>query len=114
MSSTYGIVSRPCEPAAPLPARPRPPRIPDMFGPGPPAPAPAAVLALALPPTACDGGVHGTPGGSGVRDPYSPKAGNGGYDATHYGLTLSYDPARHPLTGTAVITAHATKDLSAF
>src|SRR3954471_14610679 len=77
-------------------------------------PVAAPLLALALPLTACDGGVHGTPGGSGVRDPYFPKAGNGGYDVTHYGLPLSYDPARHHLTGTAVITAHATKDLSAF
>ncbi|WP_078916917.1 M1 family metallopeptidase [Streptomyces sp. NRRL S-813] len=71
-----------------------------------------AVLALAL--TACDGGVHGTPGGSGLRDAYFPKAGNGGYDVTHYGLTLAYDPRHRRLTGTARITARATKDLSAF
>ncbi len=64
--------------------------------------------------TACGGGVHGTPGGSGVRDPYFPKAGNGGYDVTHYGLRLSYDPDAHRLTGTATLTARATKDLSAF
>ncbi|MET8246026.1 M1 family metallopeptidase [Streptomyces sp. NPDC005202] len=72
----------------------------------------SALLALTL--TACGGGVHGTPGGSGVRDPYFPKAGNGGYDVTHYGLTLAYDPDHHHLTGTAKITARATKDLSAF
>ncbi|MFF8944504.1 M1 family metallopeptidase [Streptomyces sp. NPDC014864] len=72
----------------------------------------SVVLALAL--TACGGGVHGTPGGAGVRDPYFPKAGNGGYDVTHYGLTLAYDPKGHRLSGTAVITARATKDLSAF
>ncbi|WP_372337673.1 M1 family metallopeptidase [Streptomyces sp. MK5] len=71
-----------------------------------------AVLALAL--TACDGGVHGVPGGSGLRDAYFPKAGNGGYDVTHYGLTLAYDPDHRRLTGTARITARATKDLSAF
>jgi aminopeptidase N len=57
--------------------------------------------------------VHGTPGAAGVRDPYFPKAGNGGYDVTHYGLRLAYDPARHHLTGTATITARATRDLSA-
>ncbi|MET8942432.1 M1 family metallopeptidase [Streptomyces sp. NPDC004542] len=74
----------------------------------------AALLVLALPLSACDGGVHGVPGGSGVRDPYFPKSGNGGYDVTHYGLTLSYDPARRHLSGTAVITARATEDLSAF
>ncbi|MEU6538123.1 M1 family metallopeptidase [Streptomyces sp. NPDC047000] len=64
--------------------------------------------------TACDGGVRGTPGGFGVRDPYFPKLGNGGYDVRHYGLTLAYEPGGHRLTGTAVITARATQDLSAF
>ncbi|MFD5160567.1 M1 family metallopeptidase [Streptomyces hawaiiensis] len=81
----------------------------------PAAPLPAApLLAAALVLTACGGGVHGTPGGSGVRDPYFPKAGNGGYDVTHYGLRLAYDPDAHHLTGTATLTARATKDLSAF
>jgi aminopeptidase N len=76
---------------------------------------PAALFALALTLTACDGGVHGTPGGSGVHDPYFPRAGNGGYDVGHYDLRLAYDPTRgHRLTGTATITARATKDLSAF
>ncbi|MFF9329757.1 M1 family metallopeptidase [Streptomyces sp. NPDC014776] len=60
------------------------------------------------------GGVDGTPGGSGLRDPYFPKAGNGGYDVTHYALTLAYDPGTRHLTGTADITARAAKDLSAF
>ncbi|MDF3300410.1 M1 family metallopeptidase [Streptomyces tropicalis] len=72
----------------------------------------AALLALAL--TACGGGVHGTPGGAGLRDPYFPRAGNGGYDVAHYGLTLAYDPGTRHLTGTAVITARALRDLSAF
>lgn len=70
-------------------------------------------LLCVLPLTACGGGVHGRPGSHGLRDPYFPKAGNGGYDVTHYGLTLAYDPDRHRLTGTAVITARATEDLSA-
>jgi len=70
------------------------------------------LLALAL--TAC-GGVHGTPGGSGVHDPYFPKSGNGGYDVSHYDLKLDYTPGDRPrLTGTATLTARATKDLSAF
>ncbi|MEU0008340.1 M1 family metallopeptidase [Streptomyces sp. NPDC006314] len=77
-------------------------------------PAAAALLALALTVTACDGGVHGAPGGSGVRDPYFPKAGNGGYDVGHYALTLDYTPAARHLTGTAVITARATRNLTAF
>ncbi|NNN34116.1 M1 family metallopeptidase [Streptomyces sp. S3(2020)] len=73
----------------------------------------AVLLALAL--SACTGGgVRGTPGGSGVRDPYFPKAGNGGYDVGHYALRLSYDPEAEHLSGTAVVTARATQDLSAF
>ncbi|MFD7303498.1 M1 family metallopeptidase [Streptomyces pharetrae] len=70
-----------------------------------------ACLVLAL--TACGGGVEGTPGGSGVRDPYFPKAGNGGYDVTHYALTLDYTPDSRRLTGRAVVTARATQPLSA-
>lgn len=64
--------------------------------------------------TGCGGGVRGTPGGAGVRDPYFPRAGNGGYDVGHYDLTLAYDPDLRHLTGTAVVTARATQDLSAF
>ncbi|MGW4272451.1 M1 family metallopeptidase [Streptomyces seoulensis] len=71
-----------------------------------------ALLAVAL--SGCDAGVRGTPGGAGLRDPYFPKAGNGGYDVAHYDLTLGYEPAGRRLTGTAVITARATQDLSAF
>ncbi|MGW0535835.1 M1 family metallopeptidase [Streptomyces sp. NPDC003032] len=79
----------------------------------------ACALALTLLATvsACSGsGVDGTPGADGVRDPYFPKLGNGGYDVTHYGLRLGYDPdpeSRH-LTGTAEITARADKNLSSF
>ncbi|MEV5952606.1 M1 family metallopeptidase [Streptomyces sp. NPDC051987] len=73
----------------------------------------ALALSVALTLTA-RGGVHGTPGGAGLHDPYFPKAGNGGYDVRHYGLTLAYDPATRHLTGTAVVTARATQDLTAF
>ncbi|MFJ5777515.1 M1 family metallopeptidase [Streptomyces sp. NPDC093094] len=62
----------------------------------------------------CGGGVRGTPGGAGLRDPYFPKAGNGGYDVTHYSLDLAYEPARRELSGRAVVTARAVQDLSAF
>ncbi|MCX4763081.1 M1 family metallopeptidase [Streptomyces sp. NBC_01275] len=86
----------------------------------------ASLLALGL--TACDSGGHdesgasGASGASGLGDPYFPKAGNGGYDVTHYGLTLAYEPADDPddtsdggrLTGTAVLTARATQALSSF
>jgi len=73
-------------------------------------------LALTLVVTACSGpgGAHATPGSEGVGDPYFPEAGNGGYDVTHYALTLTYTPDTHALTGTAQITARATRGLSAF
>ncbi|MEU6127328.1 M1 family metallopeptidase [Streptomyces sp. NPDC047123] len=61
---------------------------------------------------ACGG--DGTPGADGVGDPYFPRLGNTGYDVRHYGLTLGYDPGSRHLTGTAVITARATKHLSSF
>jgi aminopeptidase N len=70
------------------------------------------LLAVAL--TACGGGAEDALGDSGVRDPYFPKAGNGGYDVTHYDLTLAYDPGTRRLTGRATLTARATQDLSAF
>ncbi|MGW7455456.1 M1 family metallopeptidase [Streptomyces sp. NPDC054787] len=75
-------------------------------------PALAALLALT---TACTGGpVQGRPGASGLRDPFFPKAGNGGYDVDHYELDLDYDPADGQLNGTAVITARARQGLSSF
>lgn len=79
--------------------------------------APAAVL-IVLTGSACTdadrAGVQGAPGAAGLRDPYFPKLGNGGYDVRHYGLTLGYDPKTGRLTGTAAVTARATQDLSAF
>ncbi|MFI1031995.1 M1 family metallopeptidase [Streptomyces sp. NPDC020951] len=81
-------------------------------------PAAAACLALLL--TACSGGGdHSTGGASGVGDPYFPKAGNGGYDVSHYGLTLAYAPGDSSgdsplLTATAAITARAEQELSSF
>ncbi|MFH9609771.1 M1 family metallopeptidase [Streptomyces sp. NPDC017448] len=71
-------------------------------------------LALALLGSGCSGGVEGTPGATGLRDPYFPGLGNGGYDVTHYGLKLDVDPAVGHLRGTATITARATRRLSAF
>jgi aminopeptidase N len=55
-----------------------------------------------------------TPGSSGLGDPFFPLAGNGGYNVSHYGLDLSYEPSTNQLTGTATITATATQDLSRF
>jgi aminopeptidase N len=54
------------------------------------------------------------PGASGLGDPYFPLEGNGGYDARHYDLDLSYDPASDRLDGVATISARALQNLSSF
>lgn len=77
----------------------------------------AAVLLSVAGLAACTGsgaGVQGTPGSVGLRDPYFPRLGNGGYDVRHYGLKLDYDPRTGRLEGTAELTANATQDLTAF
>ncbi|RFS82450.1 M1 family peptidase [Actinomadura spongiicola] len=82
----------------------------------------AAVSVVALAPAASaadQGRGHGqqgrfTPGADGVGDPYFPLEGNGGYDALHYSLDLSYDPDHDQLDGTVTITARATQNLSSF
>ncbi|MEU3032505.1 M1 family metallopeptidase [Streptomyces incarnatus] len=84
-----------------------------------PAWAPTSALLLAMT-TSCagPGPVAGhaaaKPGAAGVGDRLFPALGNGGYDVTHYGLTLDYTPETNHLKGTAVITARATQDLSRF
>jgi aminopeptidase N len=72
----------------------------------------AGVVAIlvAAPPA----GAGFTPGSPGLGDPFFPLGGNGGYDAAHYGLTLSYDPATKRLDGDVAVTARATQDLSRF
>ncbi len=57
------------------------------------------------------GFVHGA---AGVGDPYFPLAGNGGYDVSHYGLTLRYAPSANRLRAVATIRAAATEGLSRF
>jgi aminopeptidase N len=71
----------------------------------------AVVLALV---SAAPASAAFSPGLPGLGDPFFPSAGNGGYNAGHYSLTLAYDPATQRLDGRAVITARATQDLSRF
>jgi aminopeptidase N len=53
-------------------------------------------------------------GAAGAGDPYFPLAGNGGYDARHYNLRLSYDPATSVLFGRASIELRAKRRLCSF
>ena len=55
-----------------------------------------------------------SPGSDGLGDALYPKAGNGGYDVANYDLSVRYDPGSGTLTGTEVITATATQNLSRF
>ncbi len=50
----------------------------------------------------------------GMGDPLAPTLGNGGYDAAHYDLTLTWDPGTTILSAEVVITATATTDLAVF
>jgi aminopeptidase N len=69
-----------------------------------------ALLAFAAPAS----GQHYVEGSEGSGDPFFPNAGNGGYDVSHYSLTLDYDQPANFLSGTAVIQATATQNLSRF
>jgi aminopeptidase N len=59
---------------------------------------------------------HGVfmPGAPGAGDPYFPDMGNGGYDAQHYDLSLTYDPATKAIDARAKIRARAAQNLSRF
>jgi len=70
----------------------------------------AATLLLAIPAAASSG----TVGAPGIGDPYYPASGNGGYDVSHYGLRLKYQPTTDLLEGTATILATTTQDLTRF
>lgn len=70
----------------------------------------AAMACLATPVLAGSAG----PGAAGVGDEYFPKAGNGGYDVSHYDIRVRYEPSQDRLQGTTTIVAEPTKDLTAF
>src|SRR3954464_4681226 len=55
-----------------------------------------------------------TPGAPGVGDSYFPLEGNGGYDAGHYSVNLSYTPKTNRLSGKVTLPARATQNLSSF
>lgn len=58
--------------------------------------------------------LEGISGADGVGDPVLPLAGNGGYDAVSYELTLAWDPASNRLSASAMIRAVATQNLATF
>ncbi len=71
-------------------------------------------LTLMLVTSAYGSGDKPKAGSAGVGDRYYPTLGNGGYDAEHYTLDLSYDRDTGVLAGTATIEAEATEALKSF
>ncbi len=55
-----------------------------------------------------------TIGADGLGDKYFPEYGNGGYDVSHYTITLDVPMTRNYIDGVTVIDAQATQDLSRF
>jgi len=53
-------------------------------------------------------------GAQSIGDSIFPTIGNGGYDAQHYDLNLTYVPGAHLLEGTTTMTAVATQPLREF
>src|SRR5829696_1726807 len=72
------------------------------------------IVGTALMATAVPASGQGVNGSSGSGDPFFPLAGNGGYDVSHYSLTIDYDQPPNVLSGDAVIEARATQNLRRF
>ena len=73
-----------------------------------------ALFASMLLLVACQAEEKPSPGSLGLGDPLYPGLGNGGYEVSHYTLTLDVDVARNFISGNAEIEANATQALSAF
>lgn len=80
--------------------------------------APVAAILTLLGCSPTDGAVLPTrppsAGAAGIGDRDFPLDGNGGYDVTHYGITLGYTPATKRLDGVTTIRARALQPLSRF
>ena len=72
------------------------------------------VVATALLTGTAAGHVTFVKGSAGLGDPYFPKAGNGGYDARHYGIAFRYKPKSNFIRARTKILATATENLSRF
>ena len=75
-----------------------------------------AALLLASPAAAAARGGAPTPGADGIGDRLFPQLGNGGYDAKHYDLALSY-PSSAPeqdVSGKVTMLARSTQALASF
>ncbi|HEV7933670.1 MAG TPA: M1 family metallopeptidase [Actinomadura sp.] len=73
-----------------------------------------AIAGLLIPLSGAQAQSGFTAGAPGAGDPYFPDMGNGGYDAQHYSLALTYDPGTKAIDAHAKIQARATENLSRF
>ena len=73
-----------------------------------------ALLASMLLFLACQAEEEPSPGSLGLGDPLYPGLGNGGYEVSHYTITLDVDVGGNFISGNAEIEANATQALSAF
>ncbi len=73
-----------------------------------------ALFASMLLLVACQAEEKPSPGSLGLGDPLYPGLGNGGYEVSHYTLTLNVEVDRNFISGNAEIKANATQALSAF
>ena len=73
-----------------------------------------ALAAASLLSAACGAGEEPSPGSPGLGDPLYPNLGNGGYEVSHYTVTLDVDVDRNFVSGKADIEANATQALSSF
>ena len=91
-------------------AEPSPTATPRPLPTASPRPSPTASPAATDPLPAA----NAEPGAAGIGDPYFPDMGNGGYDALHYDLTLTVNPAAQQIEGVSLMQARAIQALSAF
>jgi aminopeptidase N len=74
----------------------------------------AACAPVVTVPTPTQPDQQGGIGAAGLGDPIYSDLGNGGYDVTHYDISLAVDMAGSTISGTTTIQAQATQPLRAF
>ncbi|GIT78642.1 hypothetical protein LLS1_03110 [Leifsonia sp. LS1] len=73
----------------------------------------ALIGATQIPLATAASAADGTPGATAIGDSLFRGIGNGGYDVTHYDVSLAFNPDKS-ITATTVISATATQALSSF
>lgn len=64
--------------------------------------------------TSTGNAILASPGSDSLGDSYYPELGNGGYDALHYTIDLTWDDVINTIDGSVTMQARATQNLNAF